>query len=65
MSEESWAWTPKAWVRVDYVVVGAGKVVLCYEVVYKAKVLDAFAERKDADEYVRMFNLLVKESDDD
>jgi hypothetical protein len=50
---------------VDYVVVGAGKVVLCYEVVYKAKVLDAFAERKDADEYVRMFNLLVKESDDD
>lgn len=58
MSEESWAWTPKAWVRVDYVV-------LCYEVVYKAKVLDALTERKDADEYVRMFNLLVKESDDD
>jgi hypothetical protein len=61
MSEESWAWTPKAWVRV----VWAGKVVLCYEVVYKAKVLDALTERKDADEYVRMFNLLVKESDDD
>lgn len=65
MSEESWAWAPRAWVCVDCVVVGAGKAVLCYEVVYKAKVLDTFTERKDADEYVRMFNLLVKESDDD
>jgi hypothetical protein len=61
MSEKSWVWAPKAWVRV----VWERKVVLCYEVVYKAKVLDAFIEREDADEYVRLFNLLTKESDDD
>ena len=61
MFEEPLVYRPKAWVRVDYVVVGAGKVVLCYEAVYKAKVLDAFTERKDADEYVWMMNLLVKE----
>ena len=60
MSEESWAWAPKAWVRV----VWADKVQICFEVVYKARLVCVFAERDEADECVRMFNLLVKESDD-
>ena len=61
MSNESLGYRPRAWIRVLW----ADKVQICYEVVYKARLVCVFAERDEADECVRMFNLLVKESDDD